>query len=110
MEITIRTEAEVNIVLFTGELDSTSSTEADKQLTTLRDTGAKKILIDFQKLDFISSAGLRILLSTAQKLKKVGGELRVCSLNEGILEIFKVSGFASLLNVFDDETAALNGF
>jgi anti-anti-sigma regulatory factor len=49
------------------------------------------------KLDFISSAGLRVLLATAQELKLDGGELRVCSLNESIKEVFDISGFSALL-------------
>ena len=110
METTIKESGNVKIVLFDGELDSTSSSAADEELSKLRDDGAKKVLINFEKLDFISSAGLRILLSTAQILKKVGGELRVCSLNKTIQDIFNVSGFVTLLNVFEDESQALANF
>ena len=110
METAIKDIGEVKIVSFEGELDSTSSADADKQLSGLRESGIKKILINFEKLDFISSAGLRILLSTAQNLKKTGGELRVCNLNETVQDVFNVSGFATLLNVFNNESSALDGF
>ena len=79
-------------------------------LDQLREQGAKKILLDMTKLDFISSAGLRVLLATAQELKQDGGDLRVCSLNESVKEVFDLSGFSDLLMVLDDETEALSGF
>jgi anti-anti-sigma factor len=62
------------------------------------------------KLDFISSAGLRVLLATAQELKQDGGDLRVCSLNESVKEVFDLSGFSTLLMVLENEETALSGF
>ena len=70
----------------------------------------KKVLLDLEKLDFITSAGLRVLLATSQELKEVGGELRVCNLNELVQEVFDISGFNTLLMVFDNEAKAMAGF
>jgi anti-anti-sigma factor len=50
------------------------------------------------------------LLATAQELKQDGGDLRVCSLNESVKEVFDLSGFSTLLMVMDDEVKALSGF
>jgi anti-anti-sigma factor len=61
-------------------------------------------------MEFISSAGLRVLLATAQELQKAGGELRVCNLNEEVNEVFDISGFSTILMVFKDESEALQGF
>jgi anti-anti-sigma factor len=79
-------------------------------LDQLRGQGVKKILLDLTNLDFISSAGLRVLLATAQELKEDGGDLRVCSLNREVKEVFDISGFSTLLMVFDNEAKALSGF
>ena len=110
MQITTRDVNDVKVVQIEGELDTGSSPEAQQQLDQLREQGVKKILLDMIKLDFISSAGLRVLLATAQELKQDGGDLRVCSLNESIKEVFDISGFSNLLMVFDNETKALSGF
>ena len=110
MEITTRDVNDVKVVKIEGELDTGSSTEAQQQLDQLREQGAKKILLDMTKLDFISSAGLRVLLATAQELKLDGGDLRVFGLNESVKEAFDISGFSTLLMVLDNEDKALSGF
>jgi len=110
MNITTRDANDVKIVAIEGELDLDSSSEAEKQLTRMREDGIKKMLLDLGKLEFISSAGLRVLLATAQELKVAGGDLRVCNLNETVKEVFDVSGFSTLLMVLDNEAKALSGF
>ena len=110
MEITMRDVNDVKVVQIEGDLDTGSSPEAQKQLDQLREKGVKKILLDMAKLDFISSAGLRVLLATAQELKQGGGDFRVCSLNEAVKEVFDLSGFSTLLMVLENEETALSGF
>jgi anti-sigma B factor antagonist len=101
---------EVKVVEFEGNLDTNTATEAEQHLNTLFEGGASKILVNFKKLDYISSAGLRVLLATAKKLKGGGGELRICELNETVQEVFEISGFSTILNVFKNETEALENF
>ena len=110
MEITTRDVNDVKVVQIEGELDTGSSPNAQNQLDQLRGQGVKKILLDLTNLDFISSAGLRVLLATAQELKEDGGDLRVCNLNREVKEVFDISGFSTLLMVFDNEAKALTGF
>jgi anti-sigma B factor antagonist len=66
--------------------------------------------VSLDKVDFVSSAGLRILLATGKRLSGTGGSLRVCGLNETVNEVFEISGFSTILNVFAAETDALSGF
>ena len=110
MIITTRDVNEIKVVEFDGEFDTTASPAVESQLNQLREQGVRKILVDFQKMEFISSAGLRVLLATAQELQKAGGELRVCTLNEEVNEVFDISGFSTILMVFKDESEALQGF
>jgi anti-anti-sigma factor len=110
MKIHTRDENDVKIVLFDGELDTNTSPEAEAHLDELRASGIKKILLNFEKLDFISSAGLRVLLANAQQLSSTGGELKLCNLNETVQEVFDISGFSVLLMVFDSEAEAMSGF
>ena len=110
MKIDTRDENDVKIVLFEGELDTNTSPGAEAHLNELREGGARKILLNFEKLDFVGSAGLRVLLATAQELKTTGGGLRVCSLNPEVKEVFDISGFSTLLMVFENEAKGLSGF
>jgi anti-anti-sigma factor len=110
MNITTKDVNEVTVVAVEGELDLDASQEAEKQLTKLREDGVKKMLIDLQKLEFISSAGLRVLLATAQEIKAAGGDLRVCNLNETVKEVFDISGFSTLLMCYDNEAKAMASF
>ncbi len=110
MEIMVTVAGEVKVIRIEGHLDTQTSSEAQAQLTQLIDQGATKLVVNFEKLDYISSAGLRVLLATAKQLKGNSGELRVCSLNEVVQEVFDISGFTTILTVTKTEPEALEGF
>ncbi|MHC5023934.1 MAG: STAS domain-containing protein [Planctomycetota bacterium] len=110
MKIDISDAGDVKVFRFEGKLDTNTTPEAERQLGEAVDQGATKLLIDFEDLDFVSSAGLRVLLATAKKLGARGGALRVCSLNETVRDIFDISGFSTLLRVFDRAPDALADF
>jgi anti-sigma B factor antagonist len=110
MEITVTDAGEVKVIRIEGKLDTQSSPDAQTQLTQLIDQGATKLVVNFEKLDYISSAGLRILLAAAKQLKGNSGELRICSLNEVVQEVFDISGFTTILTVTKTEPEALEGF
>lgn len=109
MNIRTRDESDVKIVYLEGEMDTNTSPQVQKELDALRDNGVTKMLLNLEKLDFISSAGLRVLLATAQQLKASGGDFRVCQLNKDIKEVFDISGFSTLLRVFDNEAKGISG-
>ena len=109
MNISVKDVNDIKVVQFDGKLDSNTAKDAEVRLNDLLNETAK-ILIDFEKLDYTSSAGLRVLLSTAKQLKAAGGELRLCNLNDTVQEIFDMSGFSSILSVFPSESDAIEGF
>ncbi len=110
MQISVKTANEVKVLAFEGSLDTQTSPDAQTQLTELIDGGDKKILVNFEKLHYISSAGLRILLAAAKQLKAAEGELRICDLNEVVKEVFDISGFSTIFKIFESETDALDSF
>ena len=110
MTVQISMNGEVGIVRISGKLDTQSFPEAQSHLTRLVEEGTQKILIDLEGLVYISSAGLRVLLSTAKLLEKDGGELRICSLNDFVREVFEISGFSTIFQVFAGESEAMDGF
>ena len=110
MQISVKAAGDVKVLEFEGKLDTQTSPEAQMQLTQLIDGGAKKILVNFEKLDYISSAGLRLLLVAAKQLNTADGELRICCLNEVVREVFDISGFTTIFKVLGSEPEALDRF
>jgi anti-sigma B factor antagonist len=110
VDISSENKDNITVVRLEGNLDTNTSTDAQDYLNNAIDGGASKVVVCFDKVDFVSSAGLRVLLATAKKLGGGGGVLRVCGLNETVTEIFEISGFSTILNVFPSETEALSGF
>ena len=108
MEIATRTQHDVTLVTVVGSLDSNSSPKAQAALDGILASGARKIVIDFSGVDYISSAGLRVMLAMAKRLS-AGGALRLFGLNETVREVFDISGFSTILAVFDTEADALKG-
>ncbi len=110
MQISVKAANEVKVLAFEGSLDTQTSPDALTQLTQLIEGGDKKIVVNFEKLQYISSAGLRILLAAAKQLKAADGELRICDLNEVVKEVFDISGFSTIFKIFESETDALDSF
>ena len=110
MAVQVSKNGEVGIVRISGKLDTQSFPEAQSQLTRLVEEGTRKILVDLKGLVYISSAGLRVLLSTAKLLESNGGEIRICSLNDFVEEVFEISGFSTIFQVFGSEAEAMDGF
>ena len=111
MEITTRTRDRVTIVAFAGSLDSNTSPQAQQAIDGILAGGGRKLVVDFSGVDYISSAGLRVLLATAKRLTGPGGAgaLRLFGLNETVREVFVISGFATILTVVATEAEALAG-
>ncbi len=84
-------------VALEGRLDTMTAPELETTLKTALE-GVEELTFDFEKLDYISSAGLRVLLS-AQKTMNRQGSMKVVHANEIILEIFEVTGFSDILTI-----------
>ena len=110
MEISTRQHGQAFIVALAGNLDSATSPKAQQELDAIVSGGAHRIAVDFSGLDYISSAGLRVLLGVAKTVKAKGGALRTFGLNQTVREVFDISGFSTILPVFPTESDALSGF
>lgn len=109
MDITTRTQNDVTIVAFRGSLDSKTSPQAQQALDGILAGGSRKLLVDFAALDYISSAGLRVLLATAKRLSGAGSTLRLFGLNDTVREVFEISGFTTIFTVCATEADAHQG-
>ena len=80
-----------------GRLDTITSPELDETIKGSLD-GISELVLDMEKLDYISSAGLRVLLA-AQKIMNFQGSMKVVNVNETIMDIFEVTGFSDILTI-----------
>ena len=80
-----------------GRLDTNTAPQLEEALSDMLD-GVESLILDFEKLDYVSSAGLRVLLS-AQKTMTKQGEMKVIHVNETVNEIFEVTGFCDILTI-----------
>ena len=100
----------VKIMQFSGSLDTNTSNEAQQQFKKELESGTTKILVDFAELDYISSAGLRVLLTTSKQLLGKG-QLGICSMNEQVREVFEMTGLVDLVfKIYENEGQALSNF
>ena len=90
-----------------GRLDSASSPELERILGDHLEQGVARVIFDFSDLAYTSSAGLRVVLVAAKKLRPVNGRLVLAGMREAVREIFEVSGFLSLFEFAADVEQAL---
>lgn len=109
MNITVTEHANATIVTFAGALDTKTAPLAEQRIDALLAGGATNLVIDFEPLSFISSAGLGVVLATAKRLRATGGNLHLYGLNEAVRQVFDLSGFSMILPVFEQRDDALRG-
>ena len=97
MTIEIKKNAADTTIELVGRLDTTTAPALDKAINEdLGDT--KNLVLDFAGLEYISSAGLRVLLSAQKKMQKIGS-MKVTNVCESIMEVFEITGFADILTI-----------
>ncbi len=80
-----------------GRMDTVTAPELEKEIQAVL-PGLTELVLDFENLEYISSAGLRVLLS-AQKAMNAQGSMKVCHVNAAVMEIFEVTGFSDILTI-----------
>ena len=91
-----------------GRIDSANILVFQRALESSLDPDARNVVVDFEKVVFMSSAGLRVVLMLGKQLRKRGAKLAVCSLSAPIREIFAVSNFDRILPTHSSETQAID--
>ena len=95
MTIEIKRNAEESVIELTGRLDTTTAPALDKTIN--EDVAeAKSLLLDLKGLEYISSAGLRVLLAAQKKMQKIGS-MKLVNVGEAVMEVFEMTGFADIL-------------
>lgn len=108
MNIAESKEGAILILSPEGRLDAQSAPTFQTQILERVEGGDTQLLIDMEKLEYISSAGLRVILVAAKKLKELNGRVVVCALSESVKEVFRISGFDSIVDTSESRSAALS--
>jgi len=99
MQISEEQAAGAAVVMVEGRIDSTTSPALDDYLTKLAERGGNRVVVDLARVDYISSAGLRVMLALAKRTKQKQGRLALCGLNDAVKQVFSLAGFLPLFTV-----------
>jgi anti-sigma B factor antagonist len=91
-----------------GRLDASSTEELEHLILVNLEQGMKNLIMDFSELDYINSAGLRILVMSYQRLQPIGGQVAVCGAKDYIAEIFDISGYNRVFSMYPDLDQAMS--
>ena len=109
MDVTEERTEGIVVLSLRGRLDSNTSDDFEKILLAKVHEGETRLVLDFKELDYISSAGLRVLLKATKELKTTSGQICLCSIRDYIREVFDMSGFSSFLPIHPDVQESLKG-
>lgn len=108
MEIGTREIQDVTVIDMSGELISQTSGDAYDEMVRIAKSGVAKVVLNLDKLDYLSSAGLRVILTAAKLLKSSSGEMINCNANGVVKEVLESSGSNSLVDMYDTESDAVS--
>lgn len=92
-------QGDILVLHMTGRLDAVSSPNAEHAVFDFINKGHTKLIFDFSSVDYLSSAGMRMLLSVTKKLKTFPGKLIICQLHTNVMDVLKMSGFDHVLEI-----------
>lgn len=110
MKIQESKSGSVVILELNGRLDASTSGILEKKLMDFLDGGEKFFILDFNQLDYISSAGLRVLLMAAKKTNGIRGKVALSSLKEHVKEVFDIAGFTAIFPICSTQEDAAKLF
>ena len=112
MSISVNWERKGGVLIgsLDGRIDGSNAEEFQNALESGIEAGDNALLLDFEKVSFISSAGLRVGLVVARKFNQPGKKFGVCTLSGPVREIITVSGFDQVISVYESQAAALAAF
>lgn len=110
MNIKVYNSDNIKVISIEGDLNANTSAEVETKLNQLIMGGNIKLIVNLDQLNYISSAGLRIFLVANKLIKKKNGVLRLSNLNSTVKEVFQISGFHMIFEIFATEEEALKDF
>ena len=112
MQIKEEKQGDVVIVAIDEHLDTATAPQLETHLIGLIEAGERRMLVDCAALDYVNSAGLKVLLIAAKKLEALDGRFALCTLTPGVLMVFEMIGFNRIMKIAvtrDDALQILRG-
>lgn len=116
MNIEHRRFSRVDLVKVSGRVDASTAPRLKQQIEALFHEGRYRVVLDFEELEYISSPGLRVLIEARKKAREwkitdlEGGDIRIANLPPRIKEVFDLTGFTSLFELYSDSVEAVGSF
>lgn len=102
--------SKVTLVEVSGRIDSMNANQFGEKLIEEIDSGKVQIVLDLASVDYMSSAGLREIVSALKKVKRSEGDLRIAQPSERVLEVLEMAGLDTILQIFPTQDAALDSY
>lgn len=110
MNFSVESLKRVELVTVAGRVDNSNASQFEGGLKELTGKGRSNLVLNLAGVTYMSSAGLRTLVSTLKDCKRGGGDVRLASPSERVSEVLSLAGLDSLFKVFEDDTAAVGSF
>jgi anti-anti-sigma factor len=110
MDVTVQEFNRVDLIKVAGRIDSSTAPQLGETFNARFDAGTNNLVLDLFEVDYMSSAGLREMVAALKRAKQGGGDLRLCTPSERVVEVLDLAGLDSIFQVFDDQVAAVGSF
>ncbi|MBN1428766.1 MAG: STAS domain-containing protein [Anaerolineae bacterium] len=110
MEISVTEMNRATLFTISGRIDSSNANQLGDALNARIDAGTLNIVVDLEKVDYLSSGGLRELVGALKRVKNDDGDLRLCSLPPRIQDVLELAGLDALFQVFETQVLAVGSF
>jgi anti-sigma B factor antagonist len=110
MNIETRELKHVSVLTVSGRVDSATAPDLEKALQDLLNSERKQIVLDLHEIDYMSSAGLRVLVAMQKATKKNGGALHLAQLSVRVKDVFELAGLTPVFDIYPDVVEAVGAF
>lgn len=110
MEISQRNADNVEILDINGEIDLYNAPEIKSKITELMEAGKSDIIINLEKVSYIDSSGIGVLISSLSNLKKAGGSLKIINVFASVRKVFELTKLTSFFDIYDSEEEAMKSY
>ncbi len=110
MDIQTRTNGDIIILDINGEIDLYNAPEIKKNIKTQIDNGKHNIIVNLDKVSYIDSSGIGVLISSLSQLKKVGGGLKIINVYASVKKVFELTKLTSFFDIYENEQDAVQSF
>lgn len=110
LSISVESFKRVDLVTLAGRVDSNSASQLDSALKSLLENGRYKIVLELSGVSYLSSAGLRTMVSAVRESKKHRGDVRLANVSGRVAEVLKLAGLNAIFQVYEDKTSAVGSY